>query len=78
MLRCVGISGSAIELGTVSAERDFKRAAAAYRKAKEGYELASSELHEAMRRARAEGMTYDAMARAVGVSRQRVMDILKS
>ena len=61
----------------MSAERDFKTAAARYRRAQAQLEASRVDLHQAMRRARADGMTYAAIAEELGVSRQRAMEILK-
>jgi DNA-binding XRE family transcriptional regulator len=61
----------------VTEEADFRRAAARYRKTKAQHEDSTQALHAAMRAARDAGMTLSAMADAIGVSRQRVMDILK-
>ncbi len=61
----------------MTVESDYKRAARRFLKAKEDLERARADLHAAMRAGRQAGMTYDALAREVGVTRQRVMRILR-
>lgn len=61
----------------VTPERKFKRAAARYRAAEHRLSEAREELHTAMVEARAAGMTLDAMASVLGVSRQRVYRIIR-
>ncbi len=61
----------------MSAESDYKRAARRFLKAKDELEEARTQLHAAMRAGRKAGMTYDALAKEVGLTRQRVMAILR-
>jgi exonuclease VII small subunit len=61
----------------VSAKARFQRAANRYRKAEETMESARAELRAAMAEAQEEGVTLQAMADTLGVSRQRVYRILR-
>lgn len=62
----------------MSAEADFKRAAARYRKARERLDEARADVYARIPAARKSGLTYDAIAREMGISRQRVMELLKT
>jgi len=53
------------------------RAVTRYRQAEERLREASAERDAAMLAARAEGMTLDALAQTLGVTRQRVMMMLR-
>ena len=61
----------------MSVESNFRRAASDYRRAQERLDIARVALHTTMKAARDAGMTYDAMAQEMGVTRQRVMTILR-
>jgi len=55
----------------------FRRAAARFRKAREQLEKARADVYAEIPAARESGMTLEAIAKEMGVSRQRVMDILR-
>jgi hypothetical protein len=59
--------------GSTRLERATKR----YRSAQSTLDEARVELHAAMVQAREEGMTLDGMGRVIGVSRQRVLRMLR-
>ena len=61
----------------MSAESDLRKVAARYRKAREQLATARAEMQPLVLAARQEGMTLDAIAAIVGVSRQRILEILK-
>lgn len=61
----------------MSSESDFRKAAKAYRAAQAQLERRREELTAAMEAARAEGMTLASMADELGVTRQRVMQMLR-
>ena len=57
--------------------RDYKRAAKKYRDAQAALEVAREQLYAALIAARADGVTLDVLADELGVSRERVLQILK-
>jgi DNA-directed RNA polymerase sigma subunit (sigma70/sigma32) len=61
----------------LTAETKLRRATLSARKAEEGVEAARKGLRAAIREARASGMTLDAIGQVVGVSRQRVLQLLQ-
>jgi DNA-directed RNA polymerase sigma subunit (sigma70/sigma32) len=61
----------------VNAETDLRRRVTRWRKAQEEVETARLAVREAIEQARDAGMTLDAIAKVVGVSRQRVLQILE-
>ena len=62
----------------VRAEANLRREVDRWRKAQERVDEARAEVRKAIEAARKEGMTLDAIAAVLGVSRQRVLQILKS
>ena len=59
------------------AEANLRREVDRWRKAQERLDAARAEVRKAIEAAREEGMTLDAIAKVVGVSRQRVLQILE-
>jgi hypothetical protein len=58
-------------------EANLRREVDRWRKAQERLEAARAEVRKAIEDARAEGMTLDAIALVVGVTRQRILQILR-
>jgi hypothetical protein len=58
-------------------ETKLRRAAARARKAEEGVDAARQELRAAIKEARANGMTLEAIGRVIGVSKQRILQLLQ-
>lgn len=63
--------------GRVNAEADLRRRVQRWRNAQEQVDATRAEVRQAIERARKDGMTLDAIAAVVGVSRQRVLQILR-
>jgi DNA-binding XRE family transcriptional regulator len=61
----------------MATEGDLRRVSARYWKARKQLDVTRAELGDVVRAARADGMTLDAIAAVVGVSRQRVLQILQ-
>ena len=61
----------------MSAQSDLRKAGARYRKARGQLSTARAEIRTSVEAARSEGMTLAAIAAEVGISRQRVMQILR-
>jgi predicted transcriptional regulator len=61
----------------MTAESDLRKVATQYRKARERLTVARVELVPLVVAAREQGMTLNAIAEIVGVSRQRILEILK-
>jgi hypothetical protein len=67
----------AVSMARLKPETELGRATRRARKAEVDVQQARQRLRAAIRRARGEGMTLDAIASIVGVSRQRILQLLR-